>query len=119
MTRRIYTILLSLSLIGIILLSFSLARAQEVKTFTVKAENYKFNPDTITVNKGDKVIINAIAVDKDHGFGIKAYEINQLLPKGQLVTIEFLADKAGEFTIRCTKFCGLKHFLMKGKLIVM
>ncbi len=90
----------------------------ELKTFEVKADNYKFNPDTITVNKGDKVIIKAIAIDKDHGIGIKAFNINQPLPKGELITIEFTADKKGEFTISCTKFCGWKHFKMKGKLIV-
>jgi cytochrome c oxidase subunit 2 len=118
MEGRIHTILVNLSLIGIIVLSFSLSKAEELKTFEVKAENYKFNPDTITVNKGDKVIIKAIAIDKDHGFGIKAFNINEPLPKGELISIEFTADKKGEFTIRCTKFCGWKHFKMKGKLIV-
>ncbi len=118
MKRRIYEVLVSLSLLGFIALSFSLSRAGEVKTFEVKAENYKFHPDTITVNKGDKVVIKAIAVDKDHGFGIKAYGIDQPLPKGKWVTIEFTADKKGEYTIRCTKFCGWGHFSMKGKLIV-
>ena len=103
---------------GIIVLSFSLSEAEEVKTFDIKAENYKFNPDTITVNKGDEVIIEAIAVDKDHGFGIKAFNINQFLPKGKLITVKFTADKKGEFSIRCTNFCGWKHSRMKGKLIV-
>ena len=118
MKRRIYEVLVSLSLLGFIVLSFSLSKAEEVRTFEVKAEDYKFNPDTITVNKGDKVIIKAIAIDKDHGFGIKEFNINQDLPKGKWVTIDFTADKKGEFTIRCTKFCGWKHFLMTGKLIV-
>jgi len=118
MEKRIHTILTSLLLGGIIVLSFSLAKAEEVKTFEVKAENYQFSPDRITVNKGDKVIIKAIAIDKDHGLGIKAFNVNKPLPKGELVTIEFTADKEGAFTIRCTKFCGWKHFWMKGKLIV-
>ncbi|MFB0505805.1 MAG: cupredoxin domain-containing protein [Thermodesulfobacteriota bacterium] len=118
MEKRIHTILISLLLGGIIVLSFSLAKAEEVKTFEVKAKNYKFSPDRITVNKGDKVIIKAIAIDKDHGLGIKAFNVNKPLPKGELVTIEFMADKEGAFTIRCTKFCGWKHFWMKGKLIV-
>jgi len=95
-----------------------LSTAEEVKTFEVKADNYKFIPRTITVNQGDKVIIKAIAIDKDHGIGIKAFNIKEPLPKGEWVTIEFKADKKGEFTIRCTKFCGWKHFWMKGKLIV-
>jgi cytochrome c oxidase subunit 2 len=118
MKRRIYGVLVSLLLLGIIVLSFSLSKAEEVKTFEVKAKNYKFHPDTITVNKGDKVVIKAIAVDKDHGFGIEAYDIDQPLPKGKWVTVEFTADKKGEFTLRCTKFCGWRHFSMKGKLIV-
>jgi cytochrome c oxidase subunit 2 len=118
MKRRIYKVLVSLSLLGFIGLSSSLSKAEEVKTFEVKAEDYKFSPDTITVNQGDKVIIKAIAVDRDHGFGIKELNIDQALPKGKWVTIDFTADKKGEFTIRCTKFCGLKHFSMTGKLIV-
>ena len=118
MERRIHTILIGLALIGFIVSSYSLSKADEVKRFEVKADKYKFNPDTITVNKGDKVIIKAIAIDKNHGFGIKAFNIKETLPKGKWITIEFTADKRGEFTIRCTKFCGWKHFWMKGKLIV-
>ena len=118
MKRKIHIILLSLSLIGIMVLSLSVSKAQEVKTFELKADDYKFIPDTITVNKGDQVIIKAIAIDKDHGIGIKAFDIEQSLPKGKWVTIEFTADKKGEFPIRCTIFCGWKHFWMKGKLIV-
>ena len=118
MQRRNHTILVSLLLLGVVVCSFSLLMAGEVKTFEVKADAYKFIPGTITVNQGDKVIIKAIAVDKDHGFYIKQYKIDQLMPKGQWVTIEFVADRAGEFTIRCSKFCGWKHFWMTGKLIV-
>jgi len=118
MERGVNSLLLKVFLIGSIVLSISLSKAEEVKTFEVKAEDYKFTPDTITVNQGDKVIIKTIAVDKDHGFGIKAYDIDQPLPKGKWVTIDFTADKKGEFTIRCTKFCGWKHFLMTGTLIV-
>ncbi len=118
MERRIHIIVISLALIGFVLSSYSFSKAEEVKRFEVKADKYKFIPDTITVNKGDKVIIKALSVDKDHGFYIKQYKIKQLMPKGQWVTIEFTADKKGEFTIRCSKFCGWKHFWMKGKLIV-
>lgn len=118
MDKIIRTILVSLLLIGIGVLSFSFSNAGEMKTFEVKADNYKFNPDTITVNQGDRVVIKAISIDKDHGIGIKALNINKNLPKGKWVTIEFTADKKGEFTIRCSKFCGWKHFWMNGKLIV-
>lgn len=118
MKRGVRIVFIGLLSIGLVSLSFSPANAEEVKTFEVKAEDYKFIPDTITVNQGDRVIIKATAIDKDHGIGIKEFNINEPLPKGEWVTIEFTADKKGEFTIHCTKFCGWKHFWMSGKLIV-
>lgn len=118
MERKTRTVFMSLLLLGTIILSFSASKAEEIKTFEVKADNYQFIPDTIEVNQGDKVIIKALAVDKDHGFSIKQFNIDQPLLKGQWVTMEFVADRVGEFTIRCSKFCGWKHFWMKGKLIV-
>ncbi len=118
MKRRIHTVLGSTLLLGVLIFSLSPARAGEVKIFEVRAEDYKFIPETITVNQGDRVIIKALSIDKDHGLGIKAYNIKQDMPKGTWVTIEFTADKKGEFSIHCTKFCGWKHFWMKGKLIV-
>jgi cytochrome c oxidase subunit II len=92
--------------------------AQETKTFKVTAKRYEFIPGTIRVNQGDKVVLEVTAIDREHGFGLKAYGINRDLPKGKTVTIEFVADKKGEFTIKCTKFCGWGHFGMQGKLIV-
>jgi len=92
--------------------------AEEIKQLEIRADAYKFIPETITVKKGDKVIMKAVSIDKDHGIGIKAFNINQVLPKSEKVTIEFIADKQGEYTIFCTKFCGWKHFFMKGTLIV-
>ena len=110
--------MINLSILGMLILNSSLLKAEEVKTFEIKADNYKFNPATIVVNEKDKVIIKVIAVDKDHGIGIKAFNIKQPLPKGELKAIEFTADKKGEYSIICTKLCGWKHFWMKGKLIV-
>ena len=88
------------------------------KTIQITAESYTFTPAAINVNQRDRVILKVTATDKDHGFGIKAYNINEILPKGKTVTIEFVASKKGEFTIKCNKFCGLGHFGMKAKLIV-
>jgi cytochrome c oxidase subunit 2 len=92
--------------------------AAETKTFQLTAQSYEFLPDTIRVNQGDKVILNITAIDKEHGFGIKKMNISQSLPKGKTVTIEFVAEKKGEFKINCTKFCGFGHFGMEAKLIV-
>jgi cytochrome c oxidase subunit 2 len=82
------------------------------------AEKYDFKPDTVTVKKGVRVKLVTTAVDHDHGFKIDAFHINQKLPKGQPITVEFTADQAGTFPFQCSHFCGSGHKKMKGKLVV-
>ncbi len=93
-------------------------KGQEKKEFNVEAFRYGYSPDTITVNKGDTVVIHATSRDVPHGFAIKEYGINARLEKGKTTDIKFVADKPGEFVIYCTVYCGPGHRNMKGKLIV-
>jgi cytochrome c oxidase subunit 2 len=94
------------------------ASAAETKVIKITAQKYEFTPETINVNLGDKVVLEITATDTDHGFGLSAFDIDQNLPKRQTVRIEFVADKQGEFTFKCTNLCGWGHFGMTGKLIV-
>jgi heme/copper-type cytochrome/quinol oxidase subunit 2 len=101
-----------------------------VKDISIKAESWKFTPNVIEVNKGDLVRLHfAIAQDEvalynGHGFGIEGYNVNAFLLKGTQQTVEFIADKPGTFTFRCTSFCSApeaaieNHFNMVGKLVV-
>ena len=84
----------------------------------VTAKKYQFDPNVITVKKGDHVKLVITALDRDHGFKLEAFNIDQKLKKGDPATIEFTADKAGTFPFQCSDFCGLGHRKMKGKLVV-
>ena len=84
----------------------------------VTARKYQFDPNVITVKKGDHVKLVITALDRDHGFKLEAFNIDQKLKKGDPATIEFTADKAGTFPFQCSDFCGLGHRKMKGKLVV-
>ena len=88
------------------------------KEFKITAKQFAFEPETIEVNKGDKVRLIVTSVDVPHGIGIPEYGINERVDPGKQVTIEFVADKQGTFTTFCTVFCGSDHSNMKGKLIV-
>lgn len=89
-----------------------------VHEIQMTAKKYEFNPSTITVKKGERVRLIITALDKDHGIKIDAFKIDQILKKGSPATVEFTADKAGEFPFECSKFCGFGHGRMKGKLVV-
>lgn len=88
------------------------------KVFTITASQFKFDPDTITVNKGDVVTLKMTSIDVAHGIGILDYGINVDLPPGQEKDVTFTADKAGTFNFFCNVPCGPGHRDMKGKLVV-
>lgn len=89
-----------------------------IKEFKITAKQFSFTPDTIEVNKGDKVRLIVTSVDVPHGFAVREYDINERLEPGKPATIEFTADKEGTFTAYCSVFCGSGHSSMKGKLVV-
>ena len=90
----------------------------QVKEFSITAKTFEFIPNEIVVNKGDHVILHIKSIDVTHGFAIAAYDINEQLNPGEEVKVEFVADKAGEFSFFCSVPCGSGHPRMQGKLIV-
>lgn len=101
-----------------------------IKEIPVNVFSWGFEPNKIEVNKGDLVRLNfttdndEVSLYNGHGFGIEGYSINVFLVKGTNQPVEFVADKPGTFTFRCTSFCALPdapesvHFDMTGTLIV-
>ncbi len=94
------------------------AASPQVKEFDVTAKQWEFIPDTITVNKGDTVILNVESIDVNHGISIPQFGVGESLSPGKKVTVEFVADKAGTFSFYCSVYCGEGHSNMKGTLIV-
>jgi len=94
----------------------------ETKEFDIESKNWAFTPDTITVNKGDKVILNIKNLDDGggagHGIAIPIFGVSKSFRGGDIVTVEFVADKKGTFPFFCSVYCGSGHGDMKGKLIV-
>jgi cytochrome c oxidase subunit 2 len=78
---------------------------------------YEFSPGSLRV-KGEQVRLIITTADHDHGFKLDDFDINQKIPKGTTVVIEFIADKARTFQFRCSSVCGLGHRNMKGTLVV-
>ncbi|MGC1105693.1 MAG: cupredoxin domain-containing protein [Candidatus Acidiferrales bacterium] len=108
---------------------------QNVQVIDMTAKKYNYTPSSVHVKKGTKVRLRITALDHQHGFKINVYpdggdtkgapglEFTSpqdcwSIPKGQTVTIEFVAKTAGSYPFKCCKFCGFGHMGMKGELIV-
>ena len=92
--------------------------ASDTVEMNVIAKRFEFDPSTIKVKQGQKVILHIKSTDVTHGFALPDYKINENLESGKTVTVEFVADKKGTFTFFCSVYCGSGHGAMKGKLVV-
>lgn len=74
-----------------------------VKEFTVTAKSFSFTPNTITVNKGDKVRITLKNDQGMHDLKIDDFNVaTKVIPAGQSDTVEFTADSAGTYSFYCS-----------------
>jgi len=90
----------------------------EIKIFDMTAKKFSFEPNELTLKRGDKVKLIITSLDTAHGFAIPEYGINIVVKAGETVIREFIADKSGQFDFACSVFCGSGHSQMKGKLTV-
>ena len=80
-----------------------------VKEYTIVAKKleWRFEPEKIEVNQGDRVKLTVINEDDfDHGFAIDAFGISQRLPANDTIYIEFVATKSGVFPFYCSVSCS-------------
>jgi nitrosocyanin len=78
-----------------------------VMSVVSKKLEWRFEPETITVDKCDRVKVTVSNEDDfDHGVAIDAFGISQRLPALGQITIDFVALKAGEFPFYCSVSCS-------------
>ena len=132
-------IILTLLVAVTIPLSFQLFPTKtRTHTLSLEAKKYGYSPSRIIVNKGDKIVLKPTSLDATHGFLLDGYPVEFIMRKGatflkytwedeggklqadwdRVSEVEFVADKPGKYTFRCTQTCGNLHPFMTGELIV-
>ncbi len=77
-------------------------QSSQIKEFTIRESNFKLNPSTLTVNEGDTVRITVINEGGTHNLFVEEYnERTDIVSSGNTRVLEFVADKAGTFSIWC------------------
>jgi heme/copper-type cytochrome/quinol oxidase subunit 2 len=91
--------------------------AQE-QVVRIETSQFAFDPGQITLQVGQRAVIEVLSTDVVHGIYIDGYELQAVAEVGQVETLEFIADRPGTFSIRCSVTCGPLHPFMVGKLHV-
>jgi cytochrome c oxidase subunit 2 len=84
----------------------------------ITAKKFDFTPSTITLKKGEPVVLVLSSQDRKHGFNLRTFGIRADVNPGATTTIRFTPNKAGKFTFSCDIFCGEGHEDMTGTIVV-
>ena len=141
MNRKKAWILIILTLVVAVVIPLSVQlfpATTRTHTLSLESKKYGYSPSRIIVNKGDKIVLKPTSLDATHGFLLDGYPVEFIMRKGatflkytwedddgklqadwdRVTEVEFVADKPGKFTFRCTQTCGNLHPFMTGELIV-
>jgi cytochrome c oxidase subunit 2 len=103
------TLLLSV----VLLFTTFTGHAESPKTITISASRFKFEPNEITVKKGEEVTMIIQSQDVTHGLLLKDFGVKTEIKKGQSTEVKFTPQTAGTFEGKCAHFCGKGHGSMK------
>jgi len=80
-----------------------------VKVIEITAQRFSFEPNDITVKKGQEVTLVIRSKDVSHGLLIEDLGVRTEVKKGQSTEVKFTPDATGTFAGRCAHFCGKGH----------
>ena len=81
----------------------AVAQAQQTVEITVTSRGFDFTPEEIRVNLGDRVVLTYENGGGFHDWVLDEFDAaTRQISGGQSQTIEFVADKAGEFEFYCS-----------------
>lgn len=84
----------------------------------VEASQFAFAPAILHANPGDRVTIEVVATDVEHGLFLDGFGLRLTAQPGQTARLTFVADRTGSFRFRCSVTCGALHPFMIGRLSV-
>ena len=85
----------------------------EPVTVTVIATDFDWEISQSTFKVDQQIIFQIMSNEGHHGFGLSGTSINVELPAKDTVTITWIPEKPGTYTIRCTLYCGTGHGSMR------
>ncbi|HEV7513240.1 MAG TPA: cupredoxin domain-containing protein [Candidatus Acidoferrum sp.] len=88
-------------------------RAQTPRTVEMTAQRFTFEPNEITVKKGQPVILLIKSKDVSHGLVIEDLGVRTEVKKGEATEVKFDPETTGTFEGKCAHFCGKGHGSMR------
>jgi cytochrome c oxidase subunit II len=86
---------------------------QSPRRIEIVAGRFSYEPDEITLKKGEPVTLVFHSKDVTHGIKIEEFKVNSEIKKGQNTEITVTPTEMGHFEGKCSHFCGKGHGSMR------
>lgn len=83
--------------------------AQAPKRVEIIAGRFAYNPNVITLKKGEPVVLVLRSTDVTHGLKVAELQIKSEIKKGKDTEIQITPSDTGHFVGKCAHFCGKGH----------
>jgi cytochrome c oxidase subunit II len=87
-------------------------RDVKVPTITIHALRYAFRPSEITLKQGQQVRLVFVTDDVPHGLTITELGLDVSIGKGKPVQVALTPSEVGNYSGRCSWYCGSGHSRM-------
>jgi cytochrome c oxidase subunit II len=114
--RKAVTRITPIVCLAAIFLAGSLAagRADSPRRIEITAKRFTYEPDVITLKKGEPVILVMRSSDVTHGLKVDGLNIySGDIKKDKDTEVQFTPQQTGHFVGQCAHFCGRGHGEMK------
>jgi cytochrome c oxidase subunit II len=93
--------------VGVTLLN---GKVGDTRHIDIVASRFSFEPNEITVKKGESVTLSLRSMDVTHGLVIEQLHLRiDEIHKGRSADVAFSPDTTGTFEGKCAHFCGKGH----------
>jgi len=82
------------------------------RQIVITARRFAFEPDSITLTKGETVLLVLKSADVTHGLRIRELGLDLKASRSKPGEVLFTPQKVGDFVGHCSVFCGAKHGTM-------
>jgi cytochrome c oxidase subunit II len=90
------------------------SHAESPRRIEIIAKRFTYDPDVITLKKGEPVVLVLHSIDVTHGIKIDAFNIkSDDIKKDKETEVRFTPQQTGHFESQCSHFCGKDHGTMK------
>jgi cytochrome c oxidase subunit 2 len=113
MKRAIYRAGWAATLTLLALVGTDTSRANPTERIEINAKRFSYQPNEITVKKGQPVTLVFHSEDVSHGFASDDFHVKADIPKRSTVQVTFTPEEVGDFTGKCAHFCGAGHGQMQ------